>query len=80
MRRHAARTAARPHRSRPRPAGSRPRAGSRHRPNRGSGAAAIGCGAVLVRPDGVVAWADDHGPDPEAFERAADRWFGAPGR
>ncbi|MFH9832496.1 MULTISPECIES: hypothetical protein [unclassified Streptomyces] len=27
-----------------------------------------------------MAWADDHGPDPEAFERAADRWFGAPGR
>ncbi|WP_415923288.1 hypothetical protein [Streptomyces sp. AK04-4c] len=28
----------------------------------------------------MVAWADDHGPDPKAFERAADRWFGAPGR
>ncbi|MFF3830601.1 FAD-dependent monooxygenase [Streptomyces sp. NPDC002458] len=40
----------------------------------------LGCGAVLVRPDGVVAWADDRTPDPEAFERAATRWFGAPAR
>ncbi|WP_347237661.1 hypothetical protein [Streptomyces sp. M3] len=34
----------------------------------------------LVRPDGVVAWADDRTPDPEALERAATRWFGAPAR
>ncbi|MGP3756024.1 aromatic-ring hydroxylase C-terminal domain-containing protein [Streptomyces sp. IBSNAI001] len=33
---------------------------------------------LLVRPDGVVAWADDRAPDPEAFERASARWFGAP--
>ncbi|MFJ6718697.1 FAD-dependent monooxygenase [Streptomyces sp. NPDC091259] len=38
----------------------------------------LGVGAVLVRPDGVVAWAGDHHPDPEAFEQAASRWFGAP--
>ncbi|MFE2147503.1 FAD-dependent monooxygenase [Streptomyces sp. NPDC059456] len=42
----------------------------------------LGSGAVLVRPDGVVAWAGDRHPDGEAFEQAATRWFGgavAPG-
>ena len=34
----------------------------------------LGVGAVLVRPDGIVAWAGD--PDPDPFERAAARWFG----
>ncbi|MFI7106904.1 hypothetical protein ACIBK9_11390 [Nonomuraea sp. NPDC050227] len=34
----------------------------------------LGAAAVLVRPDGVVAWAGD--PDRAAFERAASRWFG----
>ncbi|MET8877888.1 FAD-dependent oxidoreductase [Nocardia sp. NPDC004604] len=38
----------------------------------------LGLGAVLIRPDGIVAWADDHGPDPEAFQQAATRWFGRP--
>lgn len=38
----------------------------------------LGVGAVLVRPDGVVAWAGDRHPDSEAFEQAATRWFGAP--
>lgn len=38
----------------------------------------LGLGAVLVRPDGVVAWAGDRHPDPDAFERAASRWFGSP--
>ncbi|GLY86930.1 FAD-dependent monooxygenase [Actinoallomurus iriomotensis] len=38
----------------------------------------LGVGAVLVRPDGVVAWAGDRDPDREAFERAAGQWFGAP--
>jgi aromatic ring hydroxylase-like protein len=38
----------------------------------------LGVGAVLVRPDGTVAWAGDRSPDPEAFEQAACRWFGAP--
>jgi 2-polyprenyl-6-methoxyphenol hydroxylase-like FAD-dependent oxidoreductase len=36
----------------------------------------LGLGAVLVRPDGTVAWAGDHNPDREAFERAAAQWFG----
>ncbi|MEU3371184.1 FAD-dependent monooxygenase [Streptomyces sp. NPDC006660] len=38
----------------------------------------LGLGAVLVRPDGVVAWAGERVPDPVAFERAADRWLGGP--
>ncbi|MFF3546221.1 FAD-dependent monooxygenase [Streptomyces platensis] len=38
----------------------------------------LGLGAVLVRPDGVVAWAGDRTPDREAFERAASHWFGGP--
>ncbi len=38
----------------------------------------LGLGAVLVRPDGVVAWAGERNPDREAFERAASQWFGGP--
>ncbi|MEV0398706.1 FAD-dependent monooxygenase [Actinoallomurus sp. NPDC050550] len=38
----------------------------------------LGFEAVLVRPDGTVAWADDRDPDREAFERAAGHWFGDP--
>ncbi|WP_432000695.1 FAD-dependent monooxygenase [Streptomyces sioyaensis] len=38
----------------------------------------LGSGAVLVRPDGVVAWAGESTPDREAFERAASHWFGPP--
>ncbi|MBM4794932.1 FAD-dependent monooxygenase [Streptomyces sioyaensis] len=38
----------------------------------------LGSGAVLVRPDGVVAWAGESTPDREAFERAAGHWFGPP--
>ncbi|MFD8337888.1 aromatic-ring hydroxylase C-terminal domain-containing protein [Streptomyces malaysiensis] len=39
----------------------------------------LGSGAVLVRPDGVVAWAGERHPDREAFERAAVQWYGSPG-
>uniref|UniRef100_A0AAU3IGQ0 FAD-dependent monooxygenase n=1 Tax=Streptomyces sp. NBC_01393 TaxID=2903851 RepID=A0AAU3IGQ0_9ACTN len=38
----------------------------------------LGFGALLIRPDGVVAWAEGPDPDPEAFQHAATRWFGAP--
>lgn len=31
--------------------------------------------AVLIRPDGIVAWASDTDPDRGEIEMAADRWF-----
>ncbi|MER8186135.1 FAD-dependent oxidoreductase [Kitasatospora sp. NPDC094015] len=37
----------------------------------------LGLRAVLVRPDGTVAWATAGRPDHPDFERTADRWFGA---
>ena len=36
----------------------------------------MGLSAVLIRPDGVVAWACDSTPDHEEVVRAASRWFG----
>ncbi|QEU89926.1 FAD-dependent oxidoreductase [Streptomyces kanamyceticus] len=36
----------------------------------------LGLGAVLVRPDGTVAWADGHDFAIAEFERAASHWFG----
>ena len=36
----------------------------------------LGLSAVLVRPDGFVAWASDATPDPADVTRAAARWFG----
>ncbi|OKH98845.1 FAD-dependent oxidoreductase [Streptomyces sp. CB02923] len=39
----------------------------------------LGLGAVLVRPDGIVVWAGDRDVDRQAFERAADQWFGTAG-
>ncbi|KDN20918.1 FAD-dependent monooxygenase [Amycolatopsis rifamycinica] len=35
----------------------------------------LGFGAVLVRPDGIVAWTGDRVPDPGSFEEAVRRWF-----
>lgn len=32
--------------------------------------------AVLVRPDGIVAWASENAPDRESAEQAVARWFG----
>ncbi|MBW7973509.1 FAD-dependent monooxygenase [Bradyrhizobium sp. BR 10289] len=37
---------------------------------------ALGLSAVLVRPDGFVAWASDGPPDHDAAAEAASRWFG----
>ncbi|MFJ9615230.1 FAD-dependent oxidoreductase [Streptomyces noursei] len=36
----------------------------------------LGLGGVLVRPDGIVAWAGDRAFGRKAFERAAGQWFG----
>ncbi|MEU3651127.1 FAD-dependent monooxygenase [Lentzea sp. NPDC034063] len=36
----------------------------------------LGLTAVLVRPDGIVAWAGSGPGDPQSIERAAARWFG----
>ncbi|AMY03708.1 FAD-dependent monooxygenase [Mesorhizobium ciceri] len=38
----------------------------------------LGLSAVLVRPDGVVAWASDGAPDRAEAAQAASRWFGEP--
>jgi hypothetical protein len=38
----------------------------------------LGVSALLVRPDGVVAWAAEAVPDHEEAAEAASRWFGAP--
>jgi 2-polyprenyl-6-methoxyphenol hydroxylase-like FAD-dependent oxidoreductase len=38
----------------------------------------LGLSALLVRPDGFVAWASDTAPDPEQVTRAASRWFASP--
>jgi 2-polyprenyl-6-methoxyphenol hydroxylase-like FAD-dependent oxidoreductase len=35
----------------------------------------LGLSAVLVRPDGFVAWASNTAPNPEEVTRAAARWF-----
>jgi hypothetical protein len=36
-----------------------------------------GVAAMLVRPDGFVAWASDSEPDLSAVEASIARWFGA---
>lgn len=38
----------------------------------------LGLSAMLVRPDGFVAWAAEGEPDAGEAARAAFRWFGAP--
>ncbi|WP_433664096.1 FAD-dependent oxidoreductase [Nocardia sp. CA-128927] len=38
----------------------------------------LGLGALLIRPDGIVAWAAGRHFDREEFERAARQWFGSP--
>lgn len=39
----------------------------------------LGVAALLVRPDGIVAWACDGPPDADQMAHAAARWFGEPG-
>ncbi|BAL79195.1 monooxygenase [Bradyrhizobium cosmicum] len=38
----------------------------------------LGLNAVLLRPDGIVAWASDGKAEEEEAAQAASRWFGAP--
>jgi hypothetical protein len=38
----------------------------------------LGRSAVLIRPDGFVAWAADAEPNLEEAAQAASRWFGEP--
>ncbi|MEN0053308.1 MAG: FAD-dependent monooxygenase [Mucilaginibacter sp.] len=35
----------------------------------------LGLNAVLVRPDGIIAWATDSNPDRDQLQKAMDRWF-----
>jgi hypothetical protein len=35
----------------------------------------LGLSAVLIRPDGIVAWASDGGTDRGELKKAAGRWF-----
>jgi hypothetical protein len=35
----------------------------------------LGVSAVLIRPDGIIAWASDHDPDCSELQKAAARWF-----
>lgn len=35
----------------------------------------FGLSAVLIRPDGIIAWVADNEPDYEELQKAADRWF-----
>ncbi|MFG1466091.1 FAD-dependent oxidoreductase [Xanthobacter sp. DSM 24535] len=39
----------------------------------------LGLRAVLVRPDGFIAWASETAAHDEGARQAASRWFGAPG-
>ncbi|MDE1995736.1 MAG: FAD-dependent monooxygenase [Rhizobiaceae bacterium] len=36
----------------------------------------LGLSAVLVRPDGIVAWVSASAPDADTFAKAASQWFG----
>ncbi|MFC4764710.1 FAD-dependent monooxygenase [Dyella koreensis] len=38
----------------------------------------LGLSAMLVRPDGIVAWATEAAPAPDEVAQAASRWFGEP--
>jgi hypothetical protein len=35
----------------------------------------LGVSAVMIRPDGIIAWASDNDPDCSELQKAAARWF-----
>jgi hypothetical protein len=35
----------------------------------------FGLSAILLRPDGIIAWASDNDPDCSELQKAAARWF-----
>jgi hypothetical protein len=35
----------------------------------------LGLSAVLIRPDGFIAWASDNGPKEQAIRQAVALWF-----
>src|ERR1700744_514727 len=35
----------------------------------------LGLSAVLIRPDGIIAWAADSEPNHDELQKAVDRWF-----
>jgi 2-polyprenyl-6-methoxyphenol hydroxylase-like FAD-dependent oxidoreductase len=35
----------------------------------------LGVSALLIRPDGIIAWAADNDPDCSGLQQAAERWF-----
>ena len=37
----------------------------------------LGLSAVLIRPDGFIAWASDNEPDEQSIRQAASLWFGS---
>ena len=37
----------------------------------------LGLSAVLIRPDGFIAWASDHEPDEQSIRTAVAVWFGS---
>ena len=44
----------------------------------GSAKDRLGLSAVLIRPDGIIAWASDKDGDCDQLQQAANRWFVAP--
>jgi hypothetical protein len=49
--------------------------GGRIKYSSGSAKDRLAVSAVLIRPDGIVAWASDNAPDSSELQKAAARWF-----
>jgi 2-polyprenyl-6-methoxyphenol hydroxylase-like FAD-dependent oxidoreductase len=52
--------------------------GDRIRYVSGSAQDRLALSAVLIRPDGIIAWASDNDPDCSELQKAAARWFKSP--